>query len=1150
MKRFLALVLTVALSCMSLPAFATPASSASDDNPLVGSGEYARTLDDLLQAGTYTEGRVLARVNNEFAPIATYSNDAAWSIDALYSYAPDPSAAPRSRTVAPLDRVILIESTTLSTEELLRALADIPGVLMAEPDYVYQLEEPTIAPTSTGASASAAPLQALTNDPRLKDQWYLASINDAPGATNVSTLWSKEGIPGKKLQEVVVAVIDSGVDYTHPDLKDVMWQNPGIEGLPGTYGYDWVDNDDDPMDESAHGTHVAGIIAASMNNAIGGTGMAPNAKIMALRCGNDLGFSMSGVISAYSYMKSAAQNGVPLRAVNDSWGGTTSTILLASVMDDLYTSTGIISICASGNSSQNNDLSPLFPTNYPSEGIISVNAIDAQGSLSYFSDYGASSTDIAAPGVDILSTVPASKGSADLGRTETLVLADSFETSPGLFTPATSGSATAHTKRTEEVWAGAEPSGASIQWTVERAHQGQEAELVFSSASGAARQALAPGKSFDDVRYLAFSAKVLDSSQTAKKRPLRVFVASIKQDEPWIELPLEGYGAAAYGAWSYLAAPLTEEQRNLIDWNNLTIKLARTLSTFEENLSVNIWIDNVLLVEELSPYNSYQGTSMATPVVTGAYALIAGLFPTESSALWRSRILGGVSRMPALWGTCTTDGSLDVMRAASDPFPVVDALEVAQDGSLSATVRGSWFGDQTGRVLLDGKPLAVTSWSSHEISVVLPASLATKLHYVQVERVDGDTGRRGVVMSTGEETTLYEDLPAPPLEELGLFPEQWSVAWSIAAAGGKIYATYPNLSNASGTAYVVSLLVYDPFTKTWALDSAVTNKVENYFLLASHDDILYLFECFPTFQIRSYNPATQTLSDPVDCDAPLRALGYNNHFLSYGSIACDGQSLWLTGATDLSGNALALVTCLDLKTGQATSKTPLPQARIMPTSCIANETLLVVAGNKGVSTSGIVDTLEQLQGDRWLSVPLPGPPSLPSTITPYQNGAGASAVLPAGATIAGTSTPYERLLLTGLTTADLSGSDTYVYDPVTHTWQAIPERLSTTKVSLLSSAVSDNAFYVLGQDEGGQRTIFRRLSFELAPTGPGTQEKPGQTGDATGDTGSDNTQDQLANPEKLAPTGDASAGAVLALVVAVVASGAVCVGVRSRRRVR
>ncbi|MDR3849615.1 hypothetical protein [Eggerthella sp.] len=142
MKRFLSILLAAALSLMAVPASALAdevSETAGSDNPTVGSGEEARSLDELLQAGDYVPGRVLAHVNDDFAPVSAYSsNGGGWSASNLYTFDPQPEAGaeadvPLARSMPTPEQVILIESGTQSTEDLLRDLADTPACWRPSP---------------------------------------------------------------------------------------------------------------------------------------------------------------------------------------------------------------------------------------------------------------------------------------------------------------------------------------------------------------------------------------------------------------------------------------------------------------------------------------------------------------------------------------------------------------------------------------------------------------------------------------------------------------------------------------------------------------------------------------------------------------------------------------------------------------------------------------------------------------------------------------------------------------------------------------------------------------------------------------------------------------------------------------------------------
>src|SRR3954471_1349850 len=234
---------------------------------------------------------------------------------------------------------------------------------------------------------------------------------DAPEAFAVTT-----GTPS-----TVVAVIDDGVDFSHPDLAERAWTNPGESGagketngidddvngyVDDVHGWDFCHNDNSvhDFDDDHHGTHVAGTIAASLDGT-GVVGVAPGVSIMALKFLSDqadCGFD-SMAIAAIDY---AASFGV--RIANASWGGV-GTPGAALDLRDAIRDSGMLFIAAAGNDSSDNDQGPLtaLPASFDLPNIISVGAVDNTGALASFSNYGRKSVDIVAPGEGILSTLPA-----------------------------------------------------------------------------------------------------------------------------------------------------------------------------------------------------------------------------------------------------------------------------------------------------------------------------------------------------------------------------------------------------------------------------------------------------------------------------------------------------------------------------------------------------------------------------------------------------------------------------------------------------------------------------------------------------------------------------------------------------------------------
>ncbi|OQW92586.1 MAG: hypothetical protein BWK78_01255 [Thiotrichaceae bacterium IS1] len=243
------------------------------------------------------------------------------------------------------------------------------------------------------------------NDPDFSKLWGLESIGLIP-------TW--DTINGS---EILIAVIDSGIDYNHPDLAANMWTNPGeIPGngidddgngyIDDVYGFDFANGDGDPADDYFHGTHCAGTIAAVGNNGTGMVGVNWTAKLMALKFLDKSGFGDTAhAISAIHY---AVQKGAKI--LSNSWGGSGEKALKDAIRQ-AQEEKGVLFVAAAGNSTANTDMFPHYPSSYDLDNIISVAAIDRNNALGTFSNYGPISVDLAAPGVDIYSTVPVSLGS-------------------------------------------------------------------------------------------------------------------------------------------------------------------------------------------------------------------------------------------------------------------------------------------------------------------------------------------------------------------------------------------------------------------------------------------------------------------------------------------------------------------------------------------------------------------------------------------------------------------------------------------------------------------------------------------------------------------------------------------------------------------
>lgn len=262
-------------------------------------------------------------------------------------------------------------------------------VTYAQPNYTISLDQAGLAPMGG------------TNDRDNGLTYGLDQIN-APEAWKYST--------GSR--DVVVGVIDTGVDLDHPDLIDNLWINVGeIAGdgidndgngyVDDVHGYDFAYKDGNPDDVYGHGTHVAGTIGAVGNNGLGVSGVNQNVSIMALRYFNDAGSATS--FDAVLAVEYATMMGADV--TNNSWGGGGFDNALFDAIE-----AGPLFVASAGNSAKDNDLSNYYPQGYPSDKVISVAAVGREGFLSGFSQWGARTVDLAAPGVQTWSTVPLEQG--------------------------------------------------------------------------------------------------------------------------------------------------------------------------------------------------------------------------------------------------------------------------------------------------------------------------------------------------------------------------------------------------------------------------------------------------------------------------------------------------------------------------------------------------------------------------------------------------------------------------------------------------------------------------------------------------------------------------------------------------------------------
>jgi serine protease len=286
-----------------------------------------------------------------------------------------------------------IHSRSKSTEALISQLRANPNIIYAEPNYILQRDT-------------------VPNDPRFSELYGLLNTGQAiqgiTGTAGADIKAEQAWSLATGTDTVVVGVVDTGVDYNHPDLAANMWSNPGGIGncATGTHGFNAITGTCDPLDDHFHGTHVSGTIGAVGNNGVGVVGVNWRTSIMALKFLSSGGSGTTAdAIEAIDFAVQAKIAGVNVRILSNSWGGGGFSQALLDVINKANDN-DILFVAAAGNASSNNDTTPHYPSTYNAPNVLAVAATDNRDALASFSSFGATTVDLGAPGVNTLSTMP------------------------------------------------------------------------------------------------------------------------------------------------------------------------------------------------------------------------------------------------------------------------------------------------------------------------------------------------------------------------------------------------------------------------------------------------------------------------------------------------------------------------------------------------------------------------------------------------------------------------------------------------------------------------------------------------------------------------------------------------------------------------
>ncbi len=594
------------------------------------------------------------------------------------------------------DYLSLVRSEFLSTEELIEYLVQLDGVLYAEPNYLIDIQE-------------------VSNDKYTDLQWWLADKG-----VNAPEVWHS----GSAGNVPVVAVLDTGVDYTHPDLKGIMWTGNAY------HGYDFANGDSDPMDDNGHGTQCAGIVAAAVNNGIGIAGICDQVQIMALKILDSNGkmASSSTILSAYTYMITQKNSGTNLVAANNSWGGLDISASLSLAVTSAGKA-GIISVFAAGNSGKELTENKLLEGARPYS--IHVAATDQSGKIASFSDYSSNYVDVAAPGADILTTNASVKVGYPMDIVkENALYFDSFE---GYLRERSMVASVGGLEYSSEFYA--KDGQETLKWTI--------------NGNAAEKQALML-LSWTDCRLADKDPSCMGiyfamDSGTDNKVAVKVGITDTSGEQRYT------LAAAVLetGYWSKLAFRVDKDilGRDVnINWNSAVVTIEcmdYTMSTAP--VSATVLIDGLAIYEEeYGQYEYASGTSMAAPIISGAVAALAN-YSTANGLGWsideiRARIISGIdsNSQPELLSKVISGGEFDLNAAISDlPKPYISSVE--QEGEL-VVVKGRFFTDSTSVVFNGSEQVEVQRISDRELRFALPNHIKGGLYTVHVTN-ETDTSR-------------------------------------------------------------------------------------------------------------------------------------------------------------------------------------------------------------------------------------------------------------------------------------------------------------------------------------------------------------------------------------------------------------------------
>ncbi len=742
-KAALVTALTTSLLFQSLSCIGAAPQTASDsgrgviyqDEKTVESNSNQFTADD---NGQFVEGQAIVAFSRRLKQNGisqTEEEQIESSLEKNRDIETADILADVSKTVIGEDEdclITLICSNTLSTEQIIETMEKREDVLYAEPNYIGE----TASTDHTDLQYNAVGDYSIE-----VEKWNTYDDGGHP-------------TPAVDAGDVVVAVVDSGVDDKNEDLKNVMWDQgldyPSLKNIGGgryginvcntnTHGYDY--DSTNTQDDFHHGTHVAGIIAAEWNG-IGVSGLSGGAKIMAVKSMNNIGYNtIVESIKAYDYIIKARQEGVNVRVINNSWHDN----VFGHTMDLLVRQAGklgILSVFAAGNRTieiDNKDF--LAMSFYKNPYAIIVGGTDENGESGDYSNYSKKAVDVFAPGTRVYSTVPRFKGTVSENALP-------FEKDGIVY----------------------EIDSSKDDITVENNHisgnigfsgskeEGKETGLTVKNIEGSGKYICVTEKNEKQEQYIC--SDLMKGAGDCiggyidlyvEEDGTDVFLTCYNPDYHASDGENKEYYGLSHGL-NRLPFSLFEH----VFSDDLSFQMGIMVMKNNEMID-HVYIKKIVLTGDVDAYGYDSGTSMATPAVAAEAATLFANFEDEEADKIAARIIGSVNQRECLSDQCLSGGIVSTKKAlAGDTCPVIHECRIAGD---KIEALGYFFGEESGSVSIDGKPAQFETWSDTIITISVPTDFAAGEHVIEVVSSDKKAGHRYEYL--GQITKLAKRLPLP-----------------------------------------------------------------------------------------------------------------------------------------------------------------------------------------------------------------------------------------------------------------------------------------------------------------------------------------------------------------------------------------------------